>query len=83
VDVARQDFQNAQALYEAVCDELGKANVVQSLYDLELRLDNIDLARQHLNLYEAECSQFGEATVQLSLGDSKFRLANVDVPIAF
>jgi hypothetical protein len=67
-------------LFEAACDKLGKANVLHSLGDLELSLNNVDAARQHfkiaLPLYEAVCSRLGKANVQMR--DFELGLDGVD-----
>jgi hypothetical protein len=67
-------------LFEAACDKLGKANVLHSLGDLELSLNNVDAARQHfkiaLPLYEAVCSRLGKANVQMR--DFELGLDSVD-----
>jgi hypothetical protein len=45
IDAARQHFENALNLFEVASCQLGKANVLHSLGDLELSLDNVDAAR--------------------------------------
>jgi tetratricopeptide (TPR) repeat protein len=70
VGAARQHFENALSLFEAVCCQLGKAHVLKRLGDLERSLGSVDAARQHfenaLNLHEAVCSRLGNANVQIS-----------------
>ncbi|HFD39027.1 MAG TPA: tetratricopeptide repeat protein, partial [Anaerolineae bacterium] len=62
-------------------DRLGKANTLQSLGDLELRLGNLAQARSHydaaLPLYEAEQDRLGKANTLQSLGDLELRLGNL------
>jgi tetratricopeptide (TPR) repeat protein len=69
-------------LHEASCSQLGKANVLKWLGDLECRLDNVDAARQHFenaqNLFEVESYQLGKANALHSLGDLELSLNNVD-----
>lgn len=81
VEYLIEHIDNALPLYEAECHKLGKANVLQSLGDLELQLGNIDTARGHLEnalpLYEAQCSEPGKASTLMSLGDLEFRLGNI------
>jgi tetratricopeptide (TPR) repeat protein len=79
--ILRKWLKSALDAAEVTGNEHSKANVLQSLGNLELRLDNVDLTRQHfenaLNLYEASCSQLGKANVLKRLGDLECRLDNV------
>jgi len=67
IDAARQHYDDALPLYEAERAQLGKANTLKSLGDLESRLGNIDAARQHyddaLLLYEREQDPVGKMNV--------------------
>jgi hypothetical protein len=78
--ILRKWLKSALDAAEVTGNEHSKANVLQSLGDLELRLDNVDAARQHfedaLPLYEAVCSRLGKANVQIS--DFELGLDSVD-----
>jgi tetratricopeptide (TPR) repeat protein len=81
--ILRKWLKSALDAAEVTGNEHSKAIVLKSLGDLELRLDNVDLARQHfenaLPLYEAACDQLGKANVLHSLGDLELSLNNVDL----
>jgi tetratricopeptide (TPR) repeat protein len=69
-------------LFKAVQDQLGQANLLKSLGDLERRLGHLEAARSHydaaLPLYKAEQSQLGQANLLKSLGDLERRLGHLE-----
>ncbi|BBU33392.1 hypothetical protein BTHE68_71260 (plasmid) [Burkholderia sp. THE68] len=69
-------------LFEYERDELGQANTLQSLGDLESRLGRFDAARalyeRALPLYERQRNELGQANTLRSLGDLERRLGQVD-----
>ena len=80
-DAARQHFDNALPLYEALDEKLGEANTLKSLGNVELQLGNVDAACQHfdnaLRLYEALDDQLGKANMLESLRDVELQSGNV------
>jgi tetratricopeptide (TPR) repeat protein len=87
--LALRQFQQAYSIgiqtlghAEQEQDDLGRANVLRSLGDLERRLGQVDSARtrytQALALYEQEQNDLGRANVLNSLGDLERRLGQVD-----
>ena len=66
-------------------DNLGLANVLQAMGDLESRLGDIDAAQKHYadaeQLYRAERDNLGLANVLQSMGDLKSQLGDIDAAI--
>jgi tetratricopeptide (TPR) repeat protein len=76
--IALQVIEVAQRQSQA----LGRANALKSLGDLDLRLGQVDSARNHyqqaITLYEKEQDDLGRANALQSLGDLDLRLGQVD-----
>jgi tetratricopeptide (TPR) repeat protein len=71
-EAARALYQQALPLFEKVGSDLGKANTLQSLGDLEMRMSENDKARalyqQALPLFEKVGSDLGKANIMWSKG---------------
>jgi len=82
MDAALDSYRQALALFRAVGDRLGEANVLQSLGDVQRFRAEMDAAldsyRQALALFRAVGSRLGEANVLLPLGSLEYEAENID-----
>jgi tetratricopeptide (TPR) repeat protein len=73
VERARQLYDEAISLFKKEQSDLGRANALQALGDLERRLGNVERARQlydeAISLFKKEQSDLGRANALQALGD--------------
>ena len=80
-----QTLYYLEQLYRTERDNLGLANVLKAMGDLESRLGEIDAAQKHYadaeQLYRTERANLGLANVLQAMGDLERRLGEIDAAI--
>ncbi|MCL2060465.1 MAG: tetratricopeptide repeat protein, partial [Oscillospiraceae bacterium] len=86
IDAAQKHYADAEQLYRAERANLGLANVLKAMGDLESRLGQIDAAQKHYadaeQLYRVERANLGLANVLQAMGDLERLLEKTDAAIS-